>query len=72
MEKIFAIFLSNKGLIPLLQKKTTVKMDKVHEQKAHSKEITEKRMLKVIHNQINENEKDLHFSTYQIDILKVC
>lgn len=47
-------------------------MDKVHEQKAHSKEITEKRMLKVIHNQINENEKDLRFSTYQIDILKVC
>lgn len=36
-------------------------MDKVHEQKAHSKEITEKRMLKVIHNQINENEKDLAF-----------
>lgn len=46
-------------------------MDKVHEQKAHSKRITEKRMLKVIHTQINE--KDLRFSTYQIDnILKVC
>lgn len=36
-------------------------MDKVHEQKAHSKEVTEKRMSKVIHNQINENEKDMHF-----------
>lgn len=54
MEKIFATFMSNKGLIPLIQKKPSVKMDKVHKQKVHSKEITEKKMLKVIHNQINE------------------